>query len=162
MITITDDIVVLYYPSTTKEANLPPPHRLSQKHNLRAHQRQQQTRPQKARHKKHPEMQMPRLPTLLRQTNELSHHATLLLDEKSECVYELDLMKSTRPAYSACDFEKPLPFFVKCVTIHHGNCTNISPCLKKFDTKSRYLEMFAFRFLCLLIQSEEEEIWGAA
>jgi len=27
--------------------------------------------------------------------------------------------------------------------------------LKKFDTKSRYLEMLAFRFLCLLIQSED-------
>jgi len=79
-----------------KEANPLTPHRLSQKHNLRHHQqRQQLTRPQKARHKKHQEMQMPRLPMLLRQMNELLHHAALLLEEKSECVYELDLMKST-------------------------------------------------------------------
>lgn len=96
MSTIADNVLVLYYPSTTKEANLLPPHRLSQKHNLRHHQqRQQLTRPQKARHKKHQEMQMPRLPTLLRQMNELPRQVALLLDEKSECVYEQDLMKST-------------------------------------------------------------------
>jgi len=57
-------------------------------------------------------------------------------------------------------FRNPLPFFVKCVTKKtSGHCTNISPA-KKFDTKSRYLEMFAFRFLCLLIQSEDRGDMG--
>jgi len=84
MSTIANNIPVLYYPSTMKEANLLPPHRLSRKHSLQLHQqRQQPTRLQKARHKKHQEMQMPRLPTLLRQMNERSHHAVLMLDEKS-------------------------------------------------------------------------------
>lgn len=95
MSTIANNILVLYYPSITKEANLLPPHRLSQKHNLQQHQqRQQPTRLQKAKHKKHQEMQMLRLPTSLRLMNELSHYA-VLLDEKSGVCMSLDLMKST-------------------------------------------------------------------